>query len=324
MSQNDPKKLDSVAIEKTPTDEINIDSLIIVRQIPIIEERLQEIKGLIQAEVDNALSLECTEENKQQIKNLRSDLTKRYKALEADRKKIKDIVLGPYNDFEETYKECVTNIFKPADVKLKEKIAVVENAQKEAKRIKAIEFFNEYASANNIDFVSFDNVGVEVTLSVSEKKLKETCKAFIDKIVDDIALINTQEYKPDILVEYKKTLNVSQAITTVKSRKQAIEDEKKRIAEAEERAKAEKERQKAIDAAIAKENEANEKKAVVIPSPVDVPTVQSVPDERPQEQLYNVKFAFQLYAVTKEKAINAREYFKKYLESEGIKYDITK
>lgn len=324
MSQNDQKKLDSVAIEKTPTDEINIDSLIIVRQIPIIEERLQEIKGLIQAEVDNALSLECTEENKQQIKNLRSDLTKRYKALEADRKKIKDIVLGPYNDFEETYKECVTNIFKPADVKLKEKIAVVENAQKEAKRIKAIEFFNEYASANNIDFVSFDNVGVEVTLSVSEKKLKETCKAFIDKIVDDIALINTQEYKPDILVEYKKTLNVSQAITTVKSRKQAIEDEKKRIAEAEERAKAEKERQKAIDAAIAKENEANEKKAVVIPSPVDVPTVQSVPDEQPQEQLYNVKFAFQLYAVTKEKAIKAREYFKKYLESEGIKYDITK
>ena len=60
------------------------------------------------------------------------------------------------------------------------------------------------------------------------KSLKEQAKAFVDKIADDLNLIETQEHKAEILVEYKQTLNVSQAITTVTNRFKDIEEEKKK------------------------------------------------------------------------------------------------
>ena len=48
------------------------------------------------------------------------------------------------------------------------------------------------------------------------------------KIVSDIELINEEELKTEILVEYKKTLNASASILEVKRRAKAIEDEKQR------------------------------------------------------------------------------------------------
>lgn len=50
----------------------------------------------------------------------------------------------------------------------------------------------------------------------------------MDKVVDDLNLINTQDHKAEILVEYKQNLNVSQAITMVTNRFKAIEEEKKK------------------------------------------------------------------------------------------------
>ena len=61
------------------------------------------------------------------------------------------------------------------------------------------------------------------------KSLKEQAKQFIDKIVDDLKLIETQEHKAEILVEYKQILNVSNAITSVTNKFKAIEEEKKKI-----------------------------------------------------------------------------------------------
>jgi hypothetical protein len=54
-------------------------------------------------------------------------------------------------------------------------------------------------------------------------------KELIDRITDDLKLIETQEHKAEILVEYKQTLNVSQAITSVTNRFKVVEEEKKKI-----------------------------------------------------------------------------------------------
>ena len=74
----------------------------------------------------------------------------------------------------------------------------------------------------------YEQAKINVTLTASIKSLKEQAKVFIDKIVDDLKLIETQEHKAEILVEYKQTLNVSQAITTVTNRFKAIEEEKRK------------------------------------------------------------------------------------------------
>ena len=48
-----------------------------------------------------------------------------------------------------------------------------------------------------------------------------------------MALIDTQEHKVEILVEYKQHMNVSQAITTVSERHKAIETENAKIEQVE-------------------------------------------------------------------------------------------
>lgn len=60
------------------------------------------------------------------------------------------------------------------------------------------------------------------------KSLKKQAKSFIDQRVDDLKLIETQEHKTEILVEYKQSLNVSNAIMIVNNRFKAIEEEKKK------------------------------------------------------------------------------------------------
>ena len=77
-------------------------------------------------------------------------------------------------------------------------------------------------------FRSYEQARINVTLTASMKSLKGQAKEFIDKIVDDLKLIETQQYKAEILVEYKNTLNVSNAITTAMNRVEAIEIEKRK------------------------------------------------------------------------------------------------
>ena len=108
---------------------------------------------------------------------------------------------------------------------LKGRIEIVENDLKSKKEQEIKDYFEEYKTVNDIDFITYEQTRINVTLSASMKSLKEQAKVFIDKIVDDLKLIETQEHKAEILVEYKQTLNVSNAITTVTNRFKAIEEE---------------------------------------------------------------------------------------------------
>lgn len=202
--------------------------LIVVKQLPIIQEQLKTLSTEIDEKVENAKSLICTEETVKEVKQVRADLNKEFKDLEIQRKLVKEQVLAPYMQFEEIYKQCVSDKYKNADIELKNKVDSIENELKLKKEQEIKDYFEEYKTANNIDFITYEQARINVTLSASMKSLKEQAKAFIDKIVDDLNLIDTQEHKTEILVEYKQTLNVSNAITTVANRFKAIEEEKKK------------------------------------------------------------------------------------------------
>lgn len=202
--------------------------LIVVKQLPQIEEHLKELSLEVDKKVENAKSLVCTEENVKTIKQVRADLNKEFKDVEQQRKAVKEQVLAPYMKFEEVYKQYISDKYKNADNDLKQKIDSVESELKAKKEQEIKDYFEEYKTANNIDFIEFGQAKINVTLTASMKSLKEQAKQFVDKIVDDLNLIETQEHKAEILVEYKQTLNVSQAITTVTNRFKAIEEEKRR------------------------------------------------------------------------------------------------
>ena len=131
---------------------------------------------------------------------MRTAMNKEFAELETKRKDIKKAVMTPYEQFEAVYKECVAVPYKAAEAALKKKIAVVEDDLKAEKAKKVREHFNKHAQALGIDFVPFEAVGCQITMSITAKKLKEQCTAFLNRVMDDLQLIATQEHTAEILL----------------------------------------------------------------------------------------------------------------------------
>lgn len=204
------------------------EGLIVIKQLPQIEEHLKDLSTEIDKKVKDAKSLICTEESVKTIKQVRADLNKEFKELEIERKAVKEQILEPYVQFEEVYKTYISDKYKEADIDLKQKIDSTENELKKQKENEIKDYFEEYKTANNIDFINYEQANINVTLTASKKSLKEQAKKFIDEIVDDLKLIETQECKEEILVEYKQNLNVSKSIQEVANRHKLLEEEKKK------------------------------------------------------------------------------------------------
>lgn len=200
------------------------NEIINIVQLPIIEEQLLTIKKEIEGRVETALSLECNVDTVKTVKEERAKLNKELKDWDDRRKQVKEAIMLPYNQFDERYKKCISEIYKNSDVALKSKIDGVECAIKDEKMTELKDYFDEYARAKDINFVTFEMAGINITLSASLKALKEQAKAFIDSVESDIKLIGTQENKEEIMVEYRKNFNVASAITTVKERHLAVEE----------------------------------------------------------------------------------------------------
>ena len=252
--------------------------LIVIRQLPVIEEQLQQIKASIEARVGEALSLACTEDTYKAVKKARTELNKEYDELESRRKEVKAAILAPYERFEALYKECAGNMYAQADAQLKSRISEVEGGLRQQKQDEVATYFDEYRKSLDLDeCFTFAMSGIKVTLSDSRKALKAKAKDFLDRVAGDLALIETQEHKEEILVEYKRTLNISQAVTTVSDRHQRMEDERQRREQAAAVRTAKAEAKAKVEEIVAEE-------AHVAP-PVAVPA-----DEPAEERVYSTAF----------------------------------
>lgn len=278
------------------------NEIIVVKQLPVIEQQLAQIKQQVAERVETVTSLVVTEDTVKEVKKARAELGAEFKSWEEKRKEVKKAVLTPYENFEAVYNDCISNSYKTADKLLKQRIDEVENELKAEKAAEVKSYFEEYLASKGIDFVTYEQAGINVTLSASLKGLKEQSKAFIDRIVSDLALIETfTDLKAEILVEYKKTLNVSDAITGVKARAKAVQEEQARQeAEAKKRA-AEAQRVEAIKAAIPE-----------APAAVEAPTEQTAAPA--PEQKFCIRFTVK---GTKEQLIA----LKKFLNEGEYEYE---
>lgn len=205
-------------------EELNINEILKVEQLPKVYEDLEKIGIYLDEQLKGIDDIECTEENKQDVKKKRTLVNNTLTILETKRKEIKNIILKPYNTIEEKFNNNVKDKITNALEVLDKKIAFIEDKQKESIKEQCESYFYEYALSKNINFVTFENLGLKITLGLATekgsltKKTKDTIKNFIDKIVDDINLINSQQYVDEMMIEYKKDLNVSKAITEVNNR----------------------------------------------------------------------------------------------------------
>ena len=208
-----------------------MSDLILVKQLPILEERFKEMGQEIERKTSRAAELVVSEENYKDIKKIRATLNKEATAYATEFRGIKDQVLAPWKAVEDSYKENIELKYKESDRQLKEKINGVENELKEMKRAEIENLFDELCVVDGIDFVSFEQSGIKINLSDSKKKLKDQVRDFVSKIASDLELIDTQEHQAEILAEYKKCLDVNAAIVTVNQRIEAEERQRKILEE---------------------------------------------------------------------------------------------
>lgn len=220
---------------------IDVNELIKVEKLPEIFYQLELIGKTIDEALDGLDEMECNDDNKQEVKKRKQEITSFKNMMENKRKEIKNQVMAKYDEFNNKYEKEVKTKLVKAEATLSEKIAVIENQQKQEKREKIELFANEHFKFNNIeDIVCFDDINLNITLTTTEKSLKEQVLNFCERIVNDLKLIELEEHKDEILVEYKKNLNFTKSKLEVCTRYKMLEEVKQRN-EHQEKVKEEKE-----------------------------------------------------------------------------------
>lgn len=261
--------------------------IIVVKQLPIIEEQLRTVQQNIQALVNEVLAMDCTEDTYKEVKKARADLNAQFKELEARRKAVKSQIEAPYKAFETVYKSCAGDIFADADRKLAQKIRAVEDGLREKRAAAVRAYFEEYRESLNLpaDLADYRYAGINVTLSATEKSLKEQAKEFLDRLRDDLSLIASQPDPDEVLAEYRECRNVASAVQIVRERHARIESERRRREEEQEA------QRKAQEHAAEVEQAIEEEEQLTMPEPTEAPAdefhapvAEPVPEEKPEEE----------------------------------------
>lgn len=243
---------------KENENNININDLVVVKQLPEIFSQLDVASKIITNMTKDIDLVECTEENKQEVKKNVQMLRAMKTGFENKRKEIKKEINKPYEEFEDYYnkkiKGLLDNSINTLDIKVKD----IEATQINEKRDELQEFLDQYREFYHIENIltSIDQVPIKINLTNSLKSLKEAIIKFCEKISNDLECICSEEFKEDILLEYQKNgfdyVNARLAIINRNKEKEAL---KKKLEQVEE---------------VVKEEEKIEEKVEEIIKPVEV------------------------------------------------------
>lgn len=270
-----------------------MNEIIVLKQLPEIVEQLDLVSKEVSKKVETAMKLVCTEDTVKEVKKTRAELNKEFNELESQRKQVKQAIMSKYDEFEDVYKDKVANLYKQADTDLKAKIDNVEQSLKDEKEAELREFVKQHCEDRKIH-IEYESIGLNVTLSASMKSLKDQALAFIEKVDNDLKLIDLEtEYRNEILLEYNKTLDLAKAKLNVINRHIELEEIKKQQLEQEEKRKAEQEVAQKVKEVV---------EEITVPKPEEVEPIM--------ECTFKVK-------TTKENLIK----IKNYLKELGVEYD---
>lgn len=272
--------------------------LVRITQLPLIEERLREVKETWEQTAQENKSLVCTADTIQTVKTARADMTKQFNGLEALRKSVKKEYMRAYEAFEETYRECITVPYKIADAELKAKITDTEATIKGECERMLREYFAELCTVHGVEWLKYEQSGVRVDMTSAKqktpRKLMDALSEFVARVALDVEAIASDA---ELMAEYKSSgLNLAKAQKAIRDRHEAAEAERKAAEEREERQKREAEAVAKVEAA-----------ATVLAPPVAV-------EPPKEEKLLTVTFRA---TATREKLLKLREFMK----MEGIKYE---
>lgn len=200
-----------------------------IKGISTIENNINKAKEYAINLRDYYSNITFTEEEKKQAEEEKAEINKQKKIVEDFRKKIVAEFNKPIEDFEKTAKET-EKILKETYDFINEQVKVFDLAELEKVKEKVESYFNEYAISKDIDFIKLKDMNLSITKGLVtatgnlSKKAIEQINLFIDSVRKDLDLINTLEFKEEILIEFKKTLQCGSSIMLVQERHKQLEE----------------------------------------------------------------------------------------------------
>lgn len=273
-------------------EQIDINEIVKITQLPEIYSQLDVIGKYIDENLQGINEMECTDDNVKEVKKRRTEIRNTLKVLEDKRKSIKKAISEPYEQFNSVYEDKIKTKLQSADEILAKKVAEIENEQKAQKEAVLRVFFKEYQLHYNLENIAqFEDMGLNITLSATEKSLKEQIKTYLEKIEADINLIKLEEFSEEIMFEYKRNgFSYAQAKIDVINRHKELEELS---------------RQKEVE----QEQQEKQQKMVEKIEEIVVPT--EIKEEPTETEQYLVKFEIK---ATKEQIHKLKEFMKQ----EGI------
>lgn len=290
-------------------EEINVNEIVKIESMAVIKQQLDKVDEFIKEKTKNipsvlnelkTLSKEEKEEKKGEIKKYKQYLSNIRNELENKRKEIKKEINKPYEEFNEYYSNGVLVELTQGIAQLENAIGDIEVAQKQEKYNELKEFYDEYTIKYNLDDMSipFERVGLNITLNASMKSLKEQVVSFCEKVANDLKLIEIEEFKDEIMLEFRNTLDFANSKIRVIERHKQLELIKQRE---EELAKKKEEESKIVE----KVEEVADP-VIIAPKEVDIPI----------EEINEYEITFTVKG-TKEQITR----LKQFLIEEGLRYE---
>lgn len=201
-----------------------------ITQIGQIEDNIKEVKEYAIKLNEYYSKLIYTPENISEAKEDKSKINKFKDKVKQFRIETVKKYKEPINAFEEMAKNTEKLLTETYDLLNGQTIAY-DNSIKEKTRNNLKKYFEEYAESLDIDteLFKFEDLNISVGLSDGneegkpKKSIKDKVKAGLDKLKNELDTISTLNYNDEILLEYKKTKDLSTSISIVSNRHKELE-----------------------------------------------------------------------------------------------------
>lgn len=197
-----------------------------------ISANFDETKAWLTENLEPLRTMAVTPESMSQCKQYRASIRKVRDRIDESRKLAKAAAMEAYSDFEAKCKELTTLCDEAANT-LDVQIKAMENAAKEEKRLRLMDYFAKVVG-DMAEWISFDDCFNPKWLNATyaESTARADMCAAIDRCRADLNAIRAlgSEFETELLAEYRTTRNIGAVLmkNNTLTQLKAEEDERKR------------------------------------------------------------------------------------------------
>lgn len=185
-------------------------SVVIVHEEGSIQfKNFKELEQLVKNTLKQYEGIELNDDNKQDIKKIMADLNKVKKAINDERIRVEREYTKPLELLKDQVKSIVGTIDETRNT-LDEQVKEDDRIKREEKTSLLKDYFDNNLP-KEIDFITFEDVGLNVTLSASDTSLKKQIDEHIEKVQTDMEEITTDQNGQRLLGKYRLSKNLQQS-----------------------------------------------------------------------------------------------------------------